>query len=200
MLLEWWFGVSTSILDRLSLFSGQVPLGAVFLFAPIVMATGWIVLGPDLLGLRQLRMLPISTRALAAVLTLAPILFWLSFWVFPVAAHWMVFGHRPPSLRLELLSGLTGLTCLVGAAVLLRSVVAPIRIFLLPLCIAAGFGVLHLCGAPLKPETAGFIGILGLAAIAASFVLNARALHQSSVIYKSVLWRPAVSPLRWISG
>jgi hypothetical protein len=199
MLLEWWFSVSASILERQSLFSEPVPLGALFLFAPIVMVTIWIVLGPDLVGLRHLRMLPISTRALAAVLTLWPILFWLSFWVFPVAAHWMVFDHRPPSLRLELLSGLTGLTCLVESAVLLSSVATPVRILALPLCIAAGFGALHLYGAPLKPEAAGFIGLLGLAAIAASFVLNARALRRSSSIYKPVLLRPTVSPLRLIS-
>ena len=133
------------------------------------------------------------------MLALWPILFWLCFWVFPVAAHWVVFGHPPPSLRLELLCGLTGLTCLVESAVLLMSVAGPIRILPLPLSIAAGFGALYLYGAPLTPLAAGFIGILGLAAIAASLVLNARALRQSSAIYKSILWRPAVSPFRLIS-
>jgi hypothetical protein len=144
-------------------------------------------------------MLPISTRALAAVLSLFPMVFWLSFWLFPIAGHWMVFGDWPPSLRLELLSGLTGLTCLVESAVLLSSVAAPVRILPLPLCVAAGFGALHFYGAPLTPVASGLIGTLGLAAVAVSFVLNARALRQSSAIYKSVLYRPAVSPLRWIT-
>ncbi|HEX5000060.1 MAG TPA: hypothetical protein VFY29_17700, partial [Terriglobia bacterium] len=200
LLCAWWVSDSASILERLSLFSEPVPLGAVILLvAPITTATGWIFLGPDMLGLRHLRVLPISTRALAAVLTVAPVLFWLSFWAFPIAAYWTILGHLPPSLRLELLSGLTGLTCLVQSAVMLSSVGAPIRILSLPVCIAAGFGALHLYGAPLTPVASGLIGLLGPAAIAASVVLNARALGQSSVIYKSVLWRPAVLPFRWIS-
>jgi hypothetical protein len=200
LLLAWWVSDDASILESLSLFSEPVPVGAlILLVTPITTATGWICLGPDLLGLRQLRVLPISTRTLAAVLTVVPMLFWLCFWMFPVAGYWMIFGHWPPALRLELLSGLTGLTCLVESAVLLSSVAAPIRILPLPLCMAAGFGALHLYGAPLTPVASGFIGILGLAGIAASFVLNARALCQSSAIYKSVVWRPAVSPVRLIA-
>jgi hypothetical protein len=161
------------------------------------MATGWIFLAPDLLGLRHLRVLPIRTRALAAVLTLVPVLFWVSFWVFLVAASWMIFGHRPPSLRLEMLSGLTGLTCLVESHVLLSSVRTPVRILTLPLCFGAGVGAL-LSRVPLETLPSGLIGILGLVVIAASFELKTRALRQGGAIYKSVHRRPAVSPLRWI--
>jgi hypothetical protein len=63
---------------------------------------------------------------------------------------------------------------------------------------ATGF-IGSMYGTPLPPATAGLIGILGLAGIAASFLLNARALHRRSSIYRSVHRLPSVFERRWIS-
>jgi hypothetical protein len=194
-----WMRDGRFVLERGTIFSDPVPVGAAILFmTPVLMSAMWVFLAPDLLNLRHLRVLPLTTRTLAAIFTLIPLLFWLCFWVFPIAAYWILAGHMPATFRLEFLFALIGLTCLIGSVVMLRSVSPPVRILPLPVACFCGFGALHLYGAPLTPAAAVCVGILGLIAVAISFVWTERAFHRSGSMYKSILRLPGIARPRWI--
>jgi hypothetical protein len=198
-LLLWWI-TDWFLFKRFTIFSdGPHPLAAVLLLALSFGSSSGYFLGTNTLGLRHFRVLPLSTRTLAAMITLLPVLFCLCSWVAPVAAYRIISGHLPWALRLDLFCALAGLSSLVGS-VALRAAGTPARILSLSLLfIAAGFSG-SLYRTPLPPAPPGLIvGLLGLAGIAVSFVLNARALRRGSSIYKPVLPPSGVSQPRWIS-
>jgi len=189
---------SASRLEQVTFFLGRVPVGAaIFLLTPIFFASLTIFMASDLLGLRHLRSLPLANRSLAAILTLIPMVFWVIFWVFPVAAHWMVFKQLPSTFRLDLLALLIGLTCLAGSATMLCSVKGPLQFLALPFLTFAGFSVLHFLG-QLSMAATLLTGFLGLSGVVVSFVLYERALQRNSAVYKSKIpLHPGVRP-RWI--
>jgi hypothetical protein len=196
-LFLWWI-LDGLLLKRFTMFSAEPHvMAAIFLSGLSIGGSSTDFLETRL---RHLRVLPRSTRTLAAALTLLPVLSFVCHWVVPVAAYRMMSGHLPWAwaLRLELLSVLAGVSSLLDS-VALRAVGTSAR-FLpgLFLFMAAGFAF-NRFGTPWPPATTGLIGLLGLAGIAASFLLNAVALRRSSSIYKSVFRLTTVSQPRWIS-
>jgi hypothetical protein len=193
------WGAQGSWLEHVTIFSDPIPIGAAGSFVVAVFfAAIWILMAPDLLGLRSLRVLPVATPTLAAMLTLIPALFWLTFWSFPLATYWILAGHLPSTFRLELLAALTGLTCLATSAGLQAWVKGPAQFVVLPLLSSAGFIAIHFYGKPLGSTVTALIGISGLAGIAVSFVLNDRALRQNSSVYISKLRPRGLARPIWI--
>jgi hypothetical protein len=195
----WWRPDRLSMFERETVFTSPIHLAAAGSFVVAVFfAAIWILMAPDLLGLRSLRVLPVTTPTLAAMFTLIPALFWLTFWPFQLATYWILAGHLPSTFRLALLAGLTGLTCLATSAALQSWVKGPAQFVLLPLLSSAGFGALHFHGKPLGSTVTAVIGILGLAGVAVSFVLNDRALQLNGSAYISKLRLPGIGRQRWI--
>lgn len=196
----WWI-LDGPVLQRFAMFSeGPHNVAAILLLGISLGDSKRSFSGTDPLGLPHLRVLPLTTRTLAAVLTLLPVLFFLCSWVVPIAAYRILSGHLPwPwALRLEWLFVLAGVSCLMNS-VALRAVGTPARTLSLGLLfMAAGFSIKGPSGTPWPPATTELIGLLGLAGIVASFLLSARALRRSSSIYKTVRLSD-VSRLRCIS-
>jgi len=177
-----------SLIERGTLFFQPLPGGPVMLFfTPIMFAAFWILMAPDILGVRSLRTLPISTRTIAAMFTLIPVLFWTTFWVFPIASYAILSGHLPPALRLDLLAGLIGLTCLVSSAATKAGIKGLSQFVALPAVTIVGFSILHFYGQPLSFMRASFIGGLGLIAVAISYRMHYHALQRNSSVYVSKL-------------
>jgi hypothetical protein len=187
------------MLEQGTVFFNPIPTGAAIFFAtPVIFAAIWIFMAPDILGLRRLRTLPLTTRTVAAILTLIPMLFWVAYWIFPLAAYWMLAGQLPPTLRLDLLAGLTGLTCMASAAATQDWLKGPAQIVVLPLLAFAGFSALHYYGAPLNTAVTSLIGSVGWIAVAVSFVLHDRALQRNGSAYISRLRFLGNRRPRWI--
>jgi hypothetical protein len=171
---------------------------ALFFVFPVLFIAICSLLMPEFLGVRHLRALPLTTRALTAMFTLTPILLWLAFWVSPLAAYWILTGNFPSTLRLDLLAGLIGLTCLVGCSATQALVKAGAQFVMLLVLPCAGIA-LYFYGQPLSSELSSLIELLGLVGVAVSFLLNYRAFQRNSSLYVSKLRVLGMARPRWIS-
>ena len=195
-----WWVLDTVLLKRFTMFSEGPHTMAAVLLSGLSIGSSKTFSGNYGLSLRHFRVLPLSTRTLAAVFTLLPGLSCLCSWLVPVAAYRIMSGHLPWAwaLHLELLSILAGLSCVKSSAALSAVGTAARFLSLVLVFMAAGSNT-YRYGTMLPPGATGLIGLLGLAGIAAAFVVNARALRRSSSIYKPALPLSGVSQPRWIS-
>jgi len=174
-------------------------LAAAYFPMPVMLSAIWTTLAPDTLRVRHLRVLPMTTRTLAAMFTFLPTLTWLTFWLFLLAGYWLLAGHLPSTFRLDLLAGIAGLTCLLNSASMQARVISRGNFFFLDLLACGGFLFLYLYLQPLSPAVTSLVGGFGLIGVAVSFLLNVRALQQNSSVYVSLIRIHTVYPQRFLA-
>jgi hypothetical protein len=179
--------------------SPDLILAVSYFLVPLLLSAMWTAFAPDWLRVRELRVLPITTRTVAAMFTLLPLLTWLTFWLFLLAGYWLLTGHLPSTFRLDLLAGIAGLTCLLNSASMQARVKAPGGFLLSHLLSCTGFILLYLYLQPLSPAVTSLVPEIGLIGVGVSFLLNVRALQRNSSVYVSLIRVHTAFPQRFIA-
>jgi hypothetical protein len=141
------------------------------------------------IGIRALRVLPLATWELNALLIARLAVTWFGYWLVLAAAD-LVLGGRSPTLSgVEVFAGLFGVTCLANAAALRWQSPASWMVGFALAAFTIGFGAyfagrlmevrLHMEGWILHPAA-----IAGMACLIAAACWNHRLLTRSRVIYK----------------
>lgn len=142
------------------------------------------------IGIRALRVLPLATWELNALLIAKLALTWFGYWLVLAAADLALGGRTPTLSGLEVFAGLLGVTCLANAAALRWQSPASWMVAMALAAFTIGFGSffgaerliegrLHIDGRIFHPVAIG-----GLACLIAAAYWNHRLLTRSRVIYK----------------
>jgi hypothetical protein len=130
--------------------------------------------------MRHLRVLPLGSGPLQALLAAWPAVIWLQVWIASLAAHYLLLGTMVQSLHLAAFVGLAGLSALVVASSLYlngpqHSVVFFALMVAVPMLLFVGF----------PPPTASLA--FGVAALVAAIAMNRAALLRSATYRHSGL-------------
>jgi len=179
--------------------SPDLILAVAYFLMPVLLSAMWTAFAPDWLRVRELRVLPMTTRTVAAMFTLLPTLTWLTFWLFLLAGYWLLTGHLPSTFRLDLLAGIVGLTCLLNSASMQARAKAPGGFLLLHLLSCAEFILLYMYVQPLSPAVTSLVLEFGLIGVGVSFLLNVRALQRNNTVYVSLIRVHTAFPGRFVA-
>jgi hypothetical protein len=130
--------------------------------------------------MRHLRVLPLGSGRLQALLAAWPAVIWLQVWIACLAAHYLLLGTMVQSLHLAAFVGLAGVSALVVASSLYlngpqHSVVFFALMVAVPMLLFVGF----------PPPTASLA--FGVAALVAAIAMNRAALLRSATYRHSGL-------------
>jgi hypothetical protein len=142
------------------------------------------------IAIRALRVMPLSTWELNAVLIARLAITWPGYWLVLATADLLLAGRAPAFAGLEIFAGLFGATCLANAAALRWQSPASLLMAMVIAGFTMGMGFaaagprllearFHLEGRILHPAA-----LLGMACLIAAAYWNHRLLTRSSVIYK----------------